>query len=128
MFLCNTDFLNTIKSSMVNGESLNGGNKIMESKNLKYRISLQNDGNLVLRDRDGSALWGSQSHTVQGSGPPYQLKMEHNNELVIYDSTGNATWTSATAGMGTPGMGELSLRDDGILTIQDGNIILWSNN
>ena len=111
---------------MINGESLNGGPGIMESKNLKYRISLQDDGNLVLYARDGSPVWGSQSHTRKGSGPPYQLKMEQNNDLVLYDSTGNATWTSGTAGMGTPGMGQLSLQDDGSLIIHDGNTILWS--
>ena len=126
IFLCNTDFLDTIKSSMINGESLNRGTGIMESKNLKYQLSLQGDGNLVLRDRDGSALWASGSHATKGSGPPYQLKMEHNNALVLYDSTGNATWTSGTAGMGTPGMGQLSLQDDGSLIIHDGNTILWS--
>ena len=125
--------MNDFISSLTNGEILIQLNASyaregkMKSKNLKYVLKVQADGNVVLNDRHrwtpGSSVWHSGSHG-QGT-PPYHLKMEQSNDLVLYDGTGNVTWSSGTAGMGKQGAGQLVLQNDATMIIHDGSSLLW---
>lgn len=61
-----------------------------------YRVTMQEDGNLVVYDSTNAALWNSQTN---GKGTPdYKLIMQDDGNLVVYDKTGKATWNSGTAG------------------------------
>ena len=126
-----TGFMNDFNSSLTNGQTLNttslDGTSKLKSKNLKYVLKVQADGNVVMNNRhrwnSGTSLWHSGSH---GKGTsPHHLKMEHSNDLVLYDGTGNVTWTSGTEGMGRQGAGQLALQNDGTVVIHDGSTILW---
>lgn len=66
------------------------------------RLSMQTDGNLVLRTSAGRAIWAS--HTI-GSGTNNRLVMQNNGNLVIYSATGAVVWQSHSgAGCLIPGM------------------------
>ncbi len=53
-----------------------------------YKITLQNDGNLVLTDRSGNACWS------KGSGYANKLVLEDNGQLVMYDGRNGKVWSS----------------------------------
>jgi hypothetical protein len=73
---------------------------LCESKISSSTIDLvmQNDGNLVIYEKNGSYKWASGSN---GKGtPPYRLMMQTDGNLVIYDKNNVATWASGTHGKG----------------------------
>jgi hypothetical protein len=55
---------------------------------------MQEDGNLVIYDVDGSSTWNSGT-AGRGTGP-YKLVMQNDRNLVVYDSTDTALWSSGT--------------------------------
>ena len=59
-----------------------------------FRLVCQNDGNLVLYDRQGNATWSSNTWK-QGTGP-YRLVMQDDRNLVLYDRFNQPTWASGT--------------------------------
>ncbi|TQF05406.1 hypothetical protein E6W39_28195 [Kitasatospora acidiphila] len=60
----------------------------------KYELTLQNDGNLVLYNSSGSAIWSSQTwgHT------PGSAFMQSDGNFVLYDNNHNALWSTSTWG------------------------------
>jgi hypothetical protein len=84
------------------------------------RITLvfQGDGNLVLYDKKGTALWWS--GTI-GRGAKTVFQADGN--LVVYTQDGQTAWASQT--MGHSGA-RLVLEADGNVTIRSGNAVLWS--
>ena len=59
------------------------------------KLVLQGDGNLVLYDANGTALWNTGTH---GQGvAPYKLALQDDHNLVLYDATPTALWSSGTA-------------------------------
>lgn len=97
----------------------------LKSKNTFYKVVMQNDGNLVIRDVDDTAEWSSKT-AGQGTAP-YKLVMQDDGNLVIYDADGAATWNSGTAGQGT-GPYRLVMQDDRNLVVYDStDTAIWSS-
>lgn len=86
-------------------------NQYLSSDNGKYRLYMQGDGNLVLRDwatRD--SMWSTGTHGQGG----IRVKMQSDGNLVIRNSSGSAVWSSKTARSGAV---KLVLQDDGNLVL-----------
>ena len=62
-----------------------------------YKTVMQTDGNYVLYDSKGAALWASswQSSWKRGTAP-YRLVMQNDGNLVIYDANNTPTWSTQT--------------------------------
>jgi hypothetical protein len=71
---------------------------------------MQNDGNLVVYEKNGSYKWASGSNG-KGTGP-YRLMMQTDGNLVIYDSKDSAIWATGTNGKGGDGPFTLTVTDD----------------
>lgn len=129
-------FLNTVLRGPVTGWSAAAGDRIgpgeglaaggtLWSKNHKYKLVMQNDGNLVLYaagspDRD---LWASKTKDC-GLHPRVCL-MQSDGRLVVYDDNGKPLWDSGT-----------SVRDSILVVQNDGNLVvdgparkgIWASN
>jgi hypothetical protein len=79
------------------GQSLQQGESIW-STNEQYRLTMQDDGNLVLYDGKNQPHWAS--NTWRHGEPPYRTTMQDDGNLVLYDVRGTATWASNTWGKG----------------------------
>ena len=64
------------------------------SSNFKYYLKMQSDGNLVIYNKKGKALWSSGTH----GNPEAILSMQSDGNLVIYNKNNNAIWSSGTYG------------------------------
>ena len=79
---------------------LTAGSEIFENQELIssngwYRLRVQPDGNLVIYDKAGTAIWdhGEGVKNPQGAGQ-YRLKMQTDGNLVMYDrQTNEVIWT-----------------------------------
>lgn len=101
------------------GEQLPVG-EWLQSKNMKFRLTLQANGNLVLKDMDtGTLEWRSQ--TV--GKPAAYLMLLQNGNLVLFSTSDQPLWTSGTAGSGAT---ELVLTDNGRLKLKKGDNVVWS--
>ncbi|MDZ7786325.1 MAG: NBR1-Ig-like domain-containing protein [Candidatus Saccharibacteria bacterium] len=108
----NPDMLNYVGPALYDRAFLHTGQQL-ETPDGKYRLVLQDDGNLVLYATDsGNALW----HTKTYGKPSYRLDMQHDGNLVLYDGQGNALWKSRTA---DKGYSRLVVQQDGNLVIYD---------
>ncbi|MFE8070300.1 Ig-like domain-containing protein [Marinobacteraceae bacterium S3BR75-40.1] len=97
-------------------------NQWLQSRNGDYRLYLQGDGNLVLRDTvTMDAVWAS---GTQGQGGTV-LVLQSDGNLVLYTDAGQPVWASDTAGSGADA---LILSDDGTLVLQQGSTTLWAVN
>lgn len=102
------------------GFSLRHGEGI-KSANNQYVLHLQQDGNLVIYDRDTKATWA----TMTGDRGQNHLDMQGDGNLVLYASNGQPVWNSGTWG----NWGAYAeLTDGGKLVVRrpDGSQ-LWSN-
>ena len=73
------------------------------SANGLYRVIMQADGNLVMYNSSGTALWNSGTHVSSG-GSLYFTTMQTDCNLVVYNTTGSprvAKWNSDTSGKGS---------------------------
>ncbi|MGE5453125.1 MAG: hypothetical protein ACM3VZ_14935 [Acidobacteriota bacterium] len=95
---------------LLSGQRLNVGESLV-SLNDQYRFSLQSDGNLVLRNASGQALWSS--GTAGRSGARLELQSSDGN-LVLYSTSGAAIWATATGGLGAT---RLVMQNDGNLVL-----------
>ena len=97
-------------------ESLRSNGKAYEmnllSKNGLFSASMQRDGNFVVYQQGGIALWNSGT-SGKGTGP-FRLDMQTDGDLVIYDKNNKYTWSSNTYGKGGR---KLILQDDGNLVL-----------
>ena len=75
----------------------NGAN-IMTSEDCSLRLEMQDDGNLVVFDALGSALWYTET-SGQGS-QPYRFEMQSDGNAVVYSAGGTALWNAGTMGSG----------------------------
>jgi hypothetical protein len=107
--------------------------KRLVSKNRKYHLIMNKDGNLVLYSRKHknrtffyTPIWSSKT-LGKGVGP-YRTVMRTDGNLVIYDSNNSITWASNTAGKGK-GPYSIFVQNDGNLVIygSDGKPT-WSSN
>lgn len=90
---------------MYPGEALN-------SKDGRYKLVLQGDGNLVLYASGKGALWSTRTNRSKASC----LVMQGDGNLVLYRYGGGVLWSSKTNGHGTS---RLKLQSDGNLVIYD---------
>ena len=90
------------------------------SPNGAYFLIYQSDGNLVLYQSGGGALW----HTSTWGTAPGVTVMQGDGHLVVYDAYWYPVWYSGTAG--NPGA-YLSVQDDSNLVIYSGSGgVLWT--
>lgn len=79
----------------------------LESTNAAYQLIYQSDGNLVLYNAFGEALWQS---ATSGKGVGYVV-MQSDGNLVIYNGSAQAVWQSGTGGSGSSN--DLAIQTDG---------------
>lgn len=97
-------------------------NEYLESNNGDYRLYLQGDGNLVLRDwQTRDAIWSTRTHSTSAS----RLTLQSDGNLVLYTNSGQAVWASRTVGSGAS---SLVLNDNGSLVLYALNDKVWSIN
>ncbi len=103
----NLSYVNTTMqdSYMFAGQSLYTANRT-------YRLVLQTDGNLVLYDQSGKALWATGTNGI----PPGFLALQPDGNLVLYSQDGRPIWYTKTAGYS----------GDSLVIQQDGNLVLYS--
>ena len=120
-------FVRSDPSVLSPGEEINNPEEL-KSVNGKYKLLMQDDGNLVLQTKEGKALWASD--TAGKGSAPYRLKLQdHDMHLVIYDKDTTAIFATGTyiekdnewkAG------GHAKLEDDGNFVVRDGsNKVMW---
>jgi hypothetical protein len=87
-------------------------NKLKNSNN--YSAVLQNDGNFVVYNSNGTAKWNT---NTSGKGTkPYRLAMQSDGNLVLYDINKTAIWSTGTKGTGSAnGRYMVILESDGVL-------------
>jgi hypothetical protein len=109
------------KDTLNSGERLNP-NEYLLSANGSYRLYLQGDGNVVLRNAAGSSLWSSATHGKSGT----RLTMQGDGNLVLYTSSGTAVWSTKTNGKGA---NRAVLQDDGNFVLYtSANNLVWATN
>ncbi len=69
-------------------------NQALTSSDGRYAFRLQGDGNLVLRNSGGTALWTSGTSGRSGQ----RLTMQGDGNLVLYTSSGSTVWKTSTSG------------------------------
>jgi hypothetical protein len=94
---------------LVPGESL-GADQGAASCDGRFTLLQQSDGNLVLYQNGGEALWSTDTY---GSGGRV-LAMQDDGNLVLYTADGYPVWASGTSGY--PGAW-LAIQNDGNLVI-----------
>ncbi|GEM_PF-593588 len=77
-----------------------------------YHFVFQTDGNLVLYNQGGRAIWDSRTN-----GRGHRFAVQSDGNLVVYASNGKASWSSKTHGK----------RDTSLRVQNDGNVVLYSN-
>lgn len=108
----------TVESTMQPGDVLHPGWSIYSPPPENYQLIMQTDGNLVLYDGAGKALWasGTQHH------PGADVVMQTDGNLVVYDTTGHPLWASGTwRDHGS----YLYLQTDANLVLYDGSKAVW---
>lgn len=96
------------QNKLVGGDILVVGER-RSSRNGNYYVTFQNDGNVVLYNRTGSALWS----TATNGKPTASFTMQTDGNLVAYQSDGVPIWSSGTAGSGN----YVVVQDDGNLVV-----------
>jgi hypothetical protein len=101
-------------STIASGQRLLPG-EVRHSRNGIYSLTFQNDGNLVLTNRNNNfVIWSSGTNNKNASN----CTMQSDGNLVINSTTGQTLWSSSTSGS----MGAyLLLQDDGNVVIYKGN-------
>jgi cytochrome c peroxidase len=98
-------------------------NDYLVSENGRYRLYLQGDGNIVLRDQQsGSALWSSGTN---GKGGTRLVLQGGDGNFVLYTASGIAVWASGTNGTGAS---RVVINNDGSLAIYSGDNPVWAEN
>ncbi len=100
---------------------LNAGEELGSSPTAPaYRLILQGDGNLVVYNFSGKAVWNS--HTAH-TGSHNRLVMQGDGNLVLYTSSGKAVWNS-----GTRKATHLAMQSNGNLVLYNSsNKAVWSS-
>ncbi|MEU9243306.1 protein kinase [Streptomyces sp. NPDC048385] len=81
-------------------------------------LIMQNDGNLVIQDQDGTPRWAAMT---EGGGNSARFQPDGN--LVVYNSGGQPVWSSRTDGH--PGA-VLVFQADGNVLIKSDDTVLWA--
>ncbi|MGB4840828.1 MAG: hypothetical protein WBP08_17610 [Saprospiraceae bacterium] len=106
------------RSELSQDQSLNLGEAIT-SPNLQYKLSLDNDGNLVLY-QNGQGLWYANSANQSVS----KCSFQNDGNLVLYTANNQAKWAVDANGRGG---NTLKIQNDGNLVIyRQDNSIVWT--
>jgi hypothetical protein len=90
-------------------QTLSAGQSLV-SFNVRFRLAMQGDGNLVLYGNNMRPLWAS---NTSGTGAN-RVVMQGDGNLVVYTASNKAVWDSHTAGQGAS---RLVMQDDGNLVV-----------
>jgi pseudomonalisin len=93
----------------------------VRSANGKYNLVMQDDGNLVLYQANGPALWATGTNGIAIR----HAVMQRDGNLVLYDYAGRPRWASGTHG--NPGA-LLYVQCDGNVVIYKPNVPVWATN
>lgn len=104
--------------SVNRGHRFRRGDKLYSSDR-NYYLMFQNDGNLVLSNNNGTAIWEAGTSN-RGSRAEFQ----NDGNLVIYDSYNRALWSTNTARRGGD---KLTVQNDGNLVIYGDYSPIWSS-
>ncbi len=97
-------------------------NQYLQSNNGSYKLYLQGDGNVVLRNAASSSLWASGTNGKGGT----RLTMQDDGNLVLYTSAGKAVWATGTNGKYAT---HATLQDDGnFRVLTSSNQSVWATN
>lgn len=108
------------RSTMTKGTKLYV-NKELRTQNLRRRLLLQNDGNLVLYNQS-KPLWNTGTSGTKGA----VLILQNDGNLVLYGPGNRPLWNSGTAGKGG---NYLIFQDDGNLVLyRPGGVPVWASN
>ena len=103
------------QDSLANGATLNQNQSLL-SLNGSFRLTLQGDGNLVLRDvQSNASLWSTASNSAT------RLIMQPDGNLVLRNAAGASVWSSGTANSGTP---RLALFNNGALALMQSTTVV----
>jgi hypothetical protein len=91
-----------------NGIQLWATNIYPGDKYAPYSLNFQSDANLVIYNKDGRAIWDTQTGSCL-THIPTTLKIQDDGNMVMYDKTNQPVWSSHTAG---PAAGFASKKDD----------------
>ena len=98
-----------------------------KSPNGNYRLEFQDDGNLVLRDKEDTVIWESKTHGNDNTAKTIVVRGRYNNETngeLVFSKANDLAGGNIILGFGSVGNNyekpyTLILGDDGILTIID---------
>jgi len=85
---------NAVLSDVNNGRTLWSTNTAGANGVAPYKLTMQNDGNLVLTDSRSTSFWSSSTANVGTA--PYKLKARDIHSLTIVDVNGKTLWTANT--------------------------------
>jgi len=115
-------------ASYMLGEQGLFADQFMYSCDGRFRLYMQDDGNLVLSQKDASGNFSIALWTTQTNGIPAAnlLEMQDDGDLVIYSFGGARVWSSGTSGK--PGL-HLKLYNNGNMKLYDGSYgTVWQTN
>lgn len=110
---------NTVDPSLFPPEQLSPG-QFITSRNGRYILTLQTDGNLVLY-QGTTPLWSTNTSGTLVK----EAVMQADGNLVLYDAQGHPLWNSGTSGH--PGA-FLAVQDDGNVVLYVGSAPIWATN
>jgi len=115
-------------ATLFSGQSLTPGQTLQSDYGV-YTLTMQSDGNVVLRNNASTPLW--RTGTGGNQFVPRDFIMQTDGNLVLYDTSGQPHWASKTPG--NPGA-FLNVQDDGNLvvyragsTTQTADNALWAS-
>ncbi len=108
----------TWPSSLHAGAHLRAGERLV-SPDGRFHASVERDGRLVVRAAGGRQVWATPK-----TGPNASLVLRMNGQLVLTVG-GQVRWSGGTRGSGDQDV--LRMRNRGILTLNSGQLPVWSS-
>lgn len=100
-------------NQLLEGQRLPSG-RALRSWNGAFTLTMQADGNLVIRNKAGSATWSTGTRSTGA----YAL-LDSAGTLTVRSKAGTVLWSSRTTG---PGISRMAMGDTGKLTIYSGTV------
>ena len=112
----------SVPSTLVSGHRLVAGQALVSTGG-NDRLVLQEDGNLVIYDRAGHAIWAT---ATTGSNRATSLIVGAGGDVVLRAPSGRIVWSTKSAATAPA---TLAIQDDGNLVLYAQNhAVLWSKN
>ncbi|MFI9814466.1 S8 family serine peptidase [Saccharothrix variisporea] len=106
-----------VADRIVRGESLAVGQQKV-SPNGQYKLALDADGSLVLRNATNAVVWHSQTSGRGG----VSAELQHDGNFVLYTADGSPTWHTFTGGTAVD---RIVVQDDGNVVAYGGSNYYW---